>query len=125
MYLAASKHHGKSVAIKECRKIGSTRRKKEIRQKNSKRLTEGKIKVIRSEKAYDLVFIRAIPKSESLVQQPLSYQLRPRSLIATCVSLTFSGLLMKAEKHSTLKSGPTRHYTLSAYIPKPHFNSAT
>ena len=61
-------------------------------------LTEGKIKVIRSEKAHSLVFIQAILESESLVQRALSYQLWPHSLIATCVFLTFSGLLMKAEK---------------------------
>ena len=49
-----------------------------MRQKNQW-LTEGKIKVMRSEKAHGLVFITAIPESEGLVQQPLSYQLRPRS----------------------------------------------
>ena len=86
---------------------------------------EGMIKVIRSEKAHSLVFIWAILESESLVQQPLSYQLWPCSLIAMSVSLTFSGLLMKAEKHSIIKSEHTRHYTLSPYILKPHFNSTT
>ena len=44
--------------------------------------------------------------------------------IATCVSLTFSGLLVKSKKHSTIKSGPIRHYTSSPCIPKPHFNAA-
>ena len=80
---------------------------------------------MKSEKPHGLVFIEAIMESESIVHQPLSYLLQPRTLIASCVSLTFSGPLMKAQQHSTIKPGPTRHYTLSPYIPKSHFNAAT
>ena len=85
-------------------------KKERTTTKKPQRLSEGKITVIISEKAHGFVFIQAIPESESLVQQPLSCQLGPRSLTATCASSTSSGLLMKAEKHSTVKSGPTRHY---------------
>ena len=31
---------------------------------------------------------------------------------------------MKAEKRSTIKSGPIRHYTSSPFISKPHINAA-
>ena len=99
--------------------------RQEIQEKIPQRLTEGKIKIIRSEKAHGLVFIEAIHESESKVLQPLSYQPRPRYLITTCVSLTFSGLLVKAEKHSTIKSESIRHHTSSPCIPKPHFKAAT
>ena len=99
----------------------------EIPEKIPQRLTEDKIKIVRSEKAHGLVFIEAILGSESEVLQPLSYQPRPRYLITTCVSLVYlsTGLLVKAEKHSTIKSGSISHYTSSPCIPKPHFNAAT
>ena len=81
--------------------------------------------IIRTEKAHGLVLIEANLESESIVKQPLSCLRQPRTLTARRVSLAFSGPLLKAEKHSTIKSGPTRHYTRSPYIPKPHFNVAT
>ena len=76
---------------------------------------------MRNEKTRGLVFIRAIPEYGSLVQQPLSYQLWPRSFIATCVSSAFSGLLMKAVKHSTIKSGSYQAFHVEPILSETSF----
>ena len=43
---------------------------------------------------------------------------------SSCVSLTFSGLLVKAEQYSTINSEPIRHYSSSPCISKHHFDAA-
>ena len=55
------------VAIKEGSKIGSTRRTSRNTSKNPFSATEGKIRIIRSEKSHGLVFIEAILESEGIV----------------------------------------------------------
>ena len=87
-------------------------------------LYEGYIRVIYSKKAHGLVFIEVVVELESIVQLLLPYLIQPRISTASCIPFTCSGLLMGTEKRLAIKSGPTRHYTLSVYISKPYFDAA-